>query len=528
MAIACTAKDCPKEANYGFKTGPRVYCANHKLEKMCNKKAAVCKYEDCITRANFSSLPSGKKDFCKDHCIQLTGTAVDVGSDKCHSTSCSNQSGWQIPGKPQKFCGNHKTGAMINFRVKKCNVPGCSVESSFGFHGDRKRLTCTDHATDGMVNLKSRICAFENCHKIASFNEIGEKAKFCLAHSEQNMSNVRNKSCAFLGCSTIPVFGLETVTHCINHKSLDMTNLTKKTCEIDGCDVWPSFGFEDGKPIRCSEHKISTMVNVYSKKCDICGITASFGFENGSPTKCSLHKEAGMANLISKKCNEDGCETGSSFGFENGSPTKCSLHKEAGMVNLDSKKCQTDGCDTTASFGYILNKCLTCSAHKMADMVDVRSPRFICDNCGLEWRKRDKTQTVCSYCKEPGVKMKKKENIIRDILIANGYDNFIQDKACNVNGSCRRYRPDFLFDCGTHFVIVEVDEHAHQDYDSDCEIARMVAIHSNLGLDTVFIRYNPDKTGLRKIIKHKKLLEILGEKTKEKPKKSVDTVYLFY
>ena len=24
MAIACTVKDCSKEANYGFKTGPRA------------------------------------------------------------------------------------------------------------------------------------------------------------------------------------------------------------------------------------------------------------------------------------------------------------------------------------------------------------------------------------------------------------------------------------------------------------------------------------------------------------------------
>lgn len=51
-------------------------------------------------------------------------------------------------------------------------------------------------------------------------------------------------------------------------------------------------------------------------------------------------------------------------------------------------------------------------------------------------------------------------------------------------------RPDFLFDCGTHFVVLEVDENAHAGY--TCELARMVNITSTLGMSTVFVRYNPD------------------------------------
>jgi hypothetical protein len=60
-------------------------------------------------------------------------------------------------------------------------------------------------------------------------------------------------------------------------------------------------------------------------------------------------------------------------------------------------------------------------------------------------------------------------------------------------GACGRERPDFLFDAGTHFVVVEVDEHQHSGRACECEQTRMVNISQGLGLRTVFLRYNPDK-----------------------------------
>ena len=52
----------------------------------------------------------------------------------------------------------------------------------------------------------------------------------------------------------------------------------------------------------------------------------------------------------------------------------------------------------------------------------------------------------------------------------------------------------FLFDCYTHFVILEIDENQHSSKACTCEgnQARMVNISQALGSPIWFIRYNPD------------------------------------
>jgi hypothetical protein len=52
--------------------------------------------------------------------------------------------------------------------------------------------------------------------------------------------------------------------------------------------------------------------------------------------------------------------------------------------------------------------------------------------------------------------------------------------------------PDILYDRGTHFIAVEVDEHQHRASSYKCEQQRMLNVIANLGLSCVFIRYNPD------------------------------------
>ena len=58
------------------------------------------------------------------------------------------------------------------------------------------------------------------------------------------------------------------------------------------------------------------------------------------------------------------------------------------------------------------------------------------------------------------------------------------------------YLPDMWIDCGTHFVVVEIDEHAHRaagyhklKYQ---ELRRMQALHSAGRKPIIFIRFNPD------------------------------------
>lgn len=61
-----------------------------------------------------------------------------------------------------------------------------------------------------------------------------------------------------------------------------------------------------------------------------------------------------------------------------------------------------------------------------------------------------------------------------------------------VDRSCNRRRPDFVWDAGSHYVVLECDEHQHRAYPGDCEHRRMWEVAQQLGLPTIFLRYNPD------------------------------------
>lgn len=68
-----------------------------------------------------------------------------------------------------------------------------------------------------------------------------------------------------------------------------------------------------------------------------------------------------------------------------------------------------------------------------------------------------------------------------------------EDRQLEDAGPCGlRQRPDFLVDAGTHFVVLEVDEHQHRDRACECEMVRMVNLTHALQLPTVFVRFNPD------------------------------------
>lgn len=60
-----------------------------------------------------------------------------------------------------------------------------------------------------------------------------------------------------------------------------------------------------------------------------------------------------------------------------------------------------------------------------------------------------------------------------------------------VDGGCSKRRPDFLFDCGTHTVMVENDEDRHVGV--QCEDKRTMELFRDLGnRPLVQIRFNPD------------------------------------
>ena len=156
-------------------------------------------------------------------------------------------------------------------------------------------------------------------------------------------------------------------------------------------------------------------------------------------------------------------------------------------------------------------------------------------------------QNLCHFCDPIMVKTfhlaKQKE--IKSLLDSKKIKYSFYDRIIDTN--CGKERPDFVFDCKTHFVVLEVDENQHTTYNKnnknnknnqyDCETVRMINISQSLGLTTVFIRYNSDSYKINGIIqktskqkKHTELLKCINTMSNQDVKQLafLSIIYLFY
>ncbi len=240
--------------------------------------------------------------------------------------------------------------------------------------------------------------------------------------------------------------------------------------------------------------------NASCKNCKNCSTYANFGYPGSRPDKCRKHKLINMLCQPTKRCDCIDCKELALYGAGS-KPTHCENHKEEHDFNLVEREC---------------NNC---------HLPEVLNKDDLCTNCGDFSRYK-----------------KVKELDIKKLLELNemtyAHDKRLEYTTCNGD----RQRPDFLFDCHSHYVVIEVDEDQHSSYSKECEITRM----KNLGQQTGgvpmwFIRYNPDKYknifGRKRIAgesKHKrwlKLMEWLKYCMKESPINKGDYVrgvYLYY
>ena len=153
--------------------------------------------------------------------------------------------------------------------------------------------------------------------------------------------------------------------------------------------------------------------------------------------------------------------------------------------------------------------------------------KYYCTLCRLFGGVLKDNNYLCSYCNpNKSSRRKTKEERVKQLLSDNNL-KFIYDKMIT-NECCLKYRPDFLFDCGNYFVILECDEDAHTQYDKDCEIIRMNNICISIGLPTKFIRYNPDKKGIKINKKEEILLKTLQNELYRESLDDLAPIYLFY
>ena len=301
-----------------------------------------------------------------------------------------------------------------------------------------------------------------------------------------------------------------------------------KICRAVGCGKQCTFGFPAEKARRCKIHLEDGMVDVKNKKCKHpggCKTRPCFGYPDEPATRCEQHKEKDMVDVIHSKCSHpDGCGTRAHFGYPGEQATRCAQHKEEGMLCQAAKACDFAGCDSPPTCGFRGRPANRCDPHKLDGQVDLT--HRTCASCGV-LHILD-TELKCSHCS--GV-FHHKEAVVVKALQEASIGPFIHDR--QIPDTNIRYRPDILFSCKHHTVILEVDEHQHDSYDQDAEVQRMKEIQAALGQPVTFLRYNPDAyqpaPGARQVLDRiPTLIDCVKKAIDRPPNNACEAVYIFY
>lgn len=195
-----------------------------------------------------------------------------------------------------------------------------------------------------------------------------------------------------------------------------------------------------------------------------------------------------MVDVVSKTCIYDGCTINPRYGIPGHGPTCCSKHVTKSMIYNPTRKCRVTDCNELAIYG--VKDHLHCEKHKKKNEHNFIEQK--CTSCGL--MEILGTDMLCRYCNPTNFNSNRlfHQKSVEKFLIDNNFKFEQTDKIID-SGICGKERPDFLFDCGSHYLVVEVDEDQHISNSCECEQTRMVNISQSLGLATWFIRYNPDR-----------------------------------
>lgn len=494
---------CKKRASFNFEDEKKgIRCKKHILEGMVDVKHAKC--QECKeVRPNYgyekaTHCVSCKEEDMKDFhtlCENCKEIRVSYGYKKAtHCSSC------KLPGMicfiKKCFCGSvlPSFGYKQPTHCKKCkdddmilikrNICYCGEGTKrFGLK-DFVPTHCHRCKTDDMINLVDDMC---ECGKTCLFGYIGSKATHCFTCKTQHMINLKNVRC---NCGKFAYYGKESAkTHCKDCKTNDMKLLIEDK-RICGCGKRSSFGIKGEKPTCCKNCKTEGMVRIYDNTCE-CGTRVSYGYEK--PTHCVKCKLPEMTNLTKRFC--DYCQTRASYGFPLNYPTKCAQHKQDGMILNPTKKCSM--CTEKAKYG--IKQAIHCEKHKKQNEIDLVERK--CKKCG-RIDVVNSEQLCINFCllNTKGYEIYKKyrkekqERVVKLLKEKVGNPTSI-DRI--IDTECGKERPDIVYDCKTHSIIVEVDEHKHRGYKCkdgvDGEKMRMINLYMALGFEKLlFIRYNPD------------------------------------
>jgi hypothetical protein len=328
---------------------------------------------------------------------------------------------------------------------------------------------------------------------------------YCANHRLENMTDVKNKRCAYPECKKQKTFNYEGQVnglYCADHRLENMVDVKSKRCAYPDCKTRPAFNYEGQlSGLYCAEHRLESMVNVKDKRCANleCKKLPWYGVPGKTATHCAEHKTSGQIPYSKRKCQIDGCKKFAFYGITI-IPTHCEEHY-----------------DENIHYNLVQKECITCF---VLDCVD--------------------NEQKCSRCSEY---LSKRLHLRKQRQVKMWIDNnrnlpkyLFYDRPLTSEPVCGKERPDFTFDCGTHLVILEVDEYQHKNYQSECELIRMKNITNASTMPCIWIRYNPDefKGCTLKITEKYRcelLLKVLSVCMSMQPQSTEDflrVAYLFY
>jgi hypothetical protein len=487
------------------------------------KKYNRCRHIFCQTRATFGSTNTGKQTYCDRH---KAVDHVNVVSRRCQQKGCGKQPTFGLPDKRGRkhatHCEIHKLDGYIDIVSKRCQHEGCLKGPSFG-PPDKQGVThathCKTHKLEGQINIVSKRCQQGGCLKQPTFGPPDKRGKkhatHCETHKLDGYIDIVRKRCQHEGCLKRSTFGppdrqgTKHATHCKTHKLEGQIDIVSKRCQQGGCLKQPTFGPPDkrGKKhaTHCETHKLDGYIDIVNKRCqqEECLKQPRFGPPNKRERKyatyCKTHKLDGYINIVDKRCHyvdKQGiqCNTRAIFGplFQN--KQHCAKHKHKNEYRKNhpkctggDKKCKNLPCYTDQRDNYPLR----CEEHKLLMTSEKNVVETECSSCHLKWFIKE--GNVCNDCSAFQTKSpaKRREEEIQALFKANHIRYDTHDR--KVLHGCSLFRPDFIIDCKTRILIVEVDEDQHRSYNCQCEQSRMIQIFQDFGgMPVCFIRYNPD------------------------------------
>jgi len=529
-----------------------IRCSTHKETDMVDvmhKKCEKCKNKTPSYNIQGESVPKFCSE-CKEYDM------VDVKHKMCENCRLVIPTFNYIGKTVGRFCSNCKESNMINVVDKKCDK--CKTKQpSFNIKGNTIPKFCNDCREPEMVNVINKRC--EKCkNKNPCYNYDGETMPiFCGDCKEPDMVNVVSKRC--IKCKLkIPAFNMEgthTAKFCKDCKEPCMVDVISKRCIK--CNIKRPIYNNNGEtlPLLCRDCKEDDMVNVISKRCIKCKEKhPSYNFEGlSNPLFCFACKELNMINVQNPSCTEQGCRKRAKYALPGVIPSHCSTHKTDGMMKHPRRRCQgteKDECKENATHG--IDEPLHCEDHAQEGEYCLAERK--CHQCGALdiLNKQGVCVNICSLVEKDLLmkkRVKKHEEFIGKLLeaeidVKSTVIEMWRDSV--IDSSCTLCRPDFAYHCGTHVVIVEVDEEQHRSY-TNCgytkeeklkaEQRRMYQIGTIFqGSPIVFLRYNPDSykdvTDKKGAVPNKKRHDVLVRWVKKciraKWEHGIHVKYLFY